>query len=212
VILGANGAGKSVLMRLCHGLLVPHSGKLSWCGGVPPGAAGGPVARRQAMVFQRPVLLRRSALANVTYALELAGISGTGRDARAKRALERVGLLAIAGRPARALSGGEQQRLAIARAWALEPEVLFLDEPTASLDPGAAQEVERLIGAIAAAGTKVIMTTHHLALAARIAGEIIFLQNGRVVEQTPAAEFFSRPRSAEAAAFIRVESAGVAAA
>ena len=120
-------------------------------------------------------------------------------------ALERVGLSGIARQPARALSGGEQQRLALARAWALEPEVLFLDEPTASLDPAAAQEVERLIGAIALTGTKIIMTTHHLGLAARLAGEVIFLQQGRVLEQSPAMQFFQQPRSNEAGAFIRGE-------
>jgi len=199
VILGANGAGKSVLMRLCHGLLVPASGTIRWLGPAVP-AAG-----RQAMVFQRPVLLRRSALANIAYALELAGVRGVAAAARARQALERVGLSAVADQPARALSGGEQPRLAIARAWALEPDVLFLDEPTASLDPSAAQDVERLIGAVAATGTKIIMTTHHLAQAARIASEVIFLQQGRVLEQTPAAEFFARPRSEDARAFIRAE-------
>jgi tungstate transport system ATP-binding protein len=194
VILGANGAGKSVLMRLCHGLLKPASGAIRWLG------SGAAIAHRQAMVFQRPILLRRSALGNITYALALAGVRGSARQARSLHALERVGLRIIADQPARA-----QQRLAIARAWALEPDVLFLDEPTASLDPSAAQEVERLIGAIAATGTKIIMTTHHLAQAARIAGEVIFLQHGRVLEQTPAAEFFARPRSAEAGAFMRAE-------
>jgi tungstate transport system ATP-binding protein len=199
VMLGANGAGKSVLMRLCHGLLVPAAGTIRWLGttrAAPP---------RQAMVFQHAVLLRRSALANVTYALRLAGVRDAAAEAPAVQALERVGLRAVAEQPARALSGGEQQRLAIARAWALEPDVLFLDEPTASLDPAAAQEVERLILAIAATGTKIIMTTHHLAQAARIASEVIFLDRGRVLEQTPAAEFFRQPRSVEARLFIRSE-------
>ena len=203
VILGANGAGKSVLMRLCHGLLKPVSGTIRWLGSDRDDA--GSLRRRQAMVFQKPVMLRRSALANLTYALGLAGIRGQECRNRAVHALERVGLSGIARQPARALSGGEQQRLAIARAWALEPAVLFLDEPTASLDPSAAREVERLIGAIAKSGTKVIMTTHHLALAARIADEVTFLEYGRVIEQTPVAEFFGTPRSIGAAAFIRDE-------
>lgn len=202
VILGPNGAGKSVLMRLCHGLLSPTSGQVRWSGDHGQAPA---VRRKQAMVFQQAVLLRRSALANVSYALALAGVSGAAGHSRAMLALERVGLSAIARQPARALSGGEQQRLALARAWALEPEVLFLDEPTASLDPAAAQEVERLIGAIALTGTKIIMTTHHLGLAARLAGEVIFLQHGRVLEQSPAAAFFQQPRSGEASAFIRGE-------
>jgi tungstate transport system ATP-binding protein len=203
VILGPNGAGKSVLMRLCHGLLQPTSGSIRWLGARV--ASENAVRRRQAMVFQKPVLLRRSAFGNITYALALAGVRGDAGRLRATQALERVGLRAIAHQPARALSGGEQQRLAVGRAWALEPDVLFLDEPTASLDPAAAQEVERLIGTIAASGTKIIMTTHHLALAARIASEIIFMQHGRVIEQTPAAEFFVRPRSVEAVAFVRGE-------
>jgi tungstate transport system ATP-binding protein len=203
VILGPNGAGKSVLMRLCHGLLQPTAGTIRWLGAQRdnPGA----LRRNQAMVFQKPVLLRRSALGNVMYALALAGIRGDPARRRAVEALERVGLREIARQPARALSGGEQQRLAIGRAWALEPAVLFLDEPTASLDPAAAQEIERLIGTIAASGTKIVMTTHHLALAARLAGEVIFLSGGRILEQTPAGRYFQMPSSAEARAFARAE-------
>ncbi len=136
IILGANGAGKSVLMRLMHGLLEPTSGSLRWSQ-----EDRQRTRRRQAMVFQRPVMLRRSALANVQFALELAGIPGGEREAQALAALDEVGLRPLAHRPARVLSGGEQQRLALARAWALHPEVLFLDEPTASLDPGAAGRV-----------------------------------------------------------------------
>ena len=132
IILGANGAGKSVLMRLMHGLLVPSAGTIRW--GERDSAR---VRRRQAMVFQRPIMLRRSALANVTYALELAGVAGAEREAQALAALDEVGMRHLAARPARVLSGGEQQRLALARAWALHPEVLFLDEPTANLDPAA---------------------------------------------------------------------------
>ena len=160
IILGANGAGKSVLMRLMHGLLAPSSGTVRWRG---PG--------RQAMVFQRPVMLRRSALANVVYALELARTPDAGRVAMA--ALEEVGLAHIAHRPARVLSGGEQQRLALARAWALHPEVLFLDEPTASLDPSATREIEAVIRAFDAAGTKIVMATHNLGQARRLGDEVI---------------------------------------
>jgi tungstate transport system ATP-binding protein len=190
VILGANGAGKSVLMRLMHGLLAPSSGHIAWRS---PG--------RQAMVFQRPVMLRRSALANVAYALELAG-----QDASlAMEALEEVGLAHLAHRPARVLSGGEQQRLALARAWALHPEVLFLDEPTASLDPSATREIETVIRAFDAAGTKIVMATHNLGQARRLGDEVIYLHQGRVVERAPAEKFFSQPATAEAAAFIKGE-------
>jgi len=198
VILGANGAGKSVLMRLIHGLLLPTSGHISWCGRAQRPAD-------QAMVFQRPVMLRTSALRNVIYALRLAGVARGERRPRAQQALERVGLGAVADRPARVLSGGQQQRLALARAWALEPQILFLDEPTASLDPGASAEIEALILNISAAGTKIVMSTHNLGQAKRLAQEIIFLHRGRVVEYTPAKVFFDSPRSPEARAFIKGE-------
>jgi tungstate transport system ATP-binding protein len=195
VILGANGAGKSVLMRLMHGLLTPTEGKVCWSGENP--------RRHQAMVFQRPVMLRRSALANVVYALKVAGVVDAQRVARA--ALEEVGLAHLAHRSARVLSGGEQQRLALARAWALHPEVLFLDEPTASLDPGATREIEALIRAFDAAGTKVVMATHNLGQARRLGDEVLFLHQGRLVERTPVDQFFAKPASTEAAAFIRGE-------
>lgn len=199
VILGANGAGKSVLMRLTHGLIAPTSGRITWNGSDER-------PRAQAMVFQRPVMLRRSALGNVSYALKLSGVRRKRRLEIGCAALKRVGLSQLAARYARVLSAGEQQRLAIARAWALEPKVLFLDEPTASLDPTATREIETIIGEIVASGTKVVMTTHNLGQARRLADEIVFLHAGRVMEQTPAAEFFRQPRSVEAGAFIKGES------
>jgi tungstate transport system ATP-binding protein len=195
VILGANGAGKSVLMRLMHGLLSPTSGTISWQGEEP--------RRRQAMVFQRPVMLRRSALANVVYALKLAGFADPERIALA--ALEDVGLSRLAHRPARVLSGGEQQRVALARAWSLRPQVLFLDEPTANLDPSATKEIETAIAAVHAGGTKVVMTTHNLGQARRLGDEVLFLHQGRLVERSPVEQFFRQPASAEAAAFIKGE-------
>jgi tungstate transport system ATP-binding protein len=200
IILGPNGAGKSVLMRLCHGLLAPTGGAVIW-----HGARGGDARRRQAMVFQRPVMLRRSALANVVYGLRLAGHSARECELRARDVLEVVGLAQQAARPARVLSGGEQQRLALARAWALGPDVLFLDEPTANLDPAATQEIESLINMIHAAGTKIIMTTHNLGQARRLGDEVLFIDRGRLREQTPVEGFFSKPASAEAASFIRGE-------
>jgi tungstate transport system ATP-binding protein len=193
IILGANGAGKSVLMRLMHGLLAPSSGSVVW------NAAD--ARRRQAMVFQRPIMLRRSAHANVVYALKLAGQQAS----LAREALEEVGLAHLAQRPARVLSGGEQQRLALARAWALHPEVLFLDEPTANLDPSATREIETIIKAFDAAGTKIVMATHNLGQARRLADEVIYLHRGRVIERAPVDKFFAQPATAEAAAFIRGE-------
>lgn len=200
IILGANGAGKSVLMRLMHGLLAPGAGEVLWNGRSTAAAR-----RRQAMVFQRPVLLRRSALRNVTYALALAGVPAAERERQALEALGEVGLARVAHRPARVLSGGEQQRLALARAWALHPEVLFLDEPTANLDPGATREIEAVIRAFDAAGTKIIMSTHNLGQARRLGDEVLYLHQGRLAERATVEEFFRRPASAEAAAFLRGE-------
>jgi len=200
IILGANGAGKSVLMRLMHGLLDPSSGRVQWSASEHSGAP-----RKQAMVFQRPVLLRRSAQANVSYALKIAGIAEPQRGSEAREALESVGLAHLARRPARVLSGGEQQRLALARAWALHPEVLFLDEPTASLDPSATREIESVIRAFDAAGTKIVMATHNLGQARRLGDEILFLDRGRLVERAPVEQFFSKPQTAQAAAFIKGE-------
>lgn len=204
VILGPNGAGKSVLMRLCHGLLMPTGGRIVWHGAVN-GGKNGDQRRHQAMVFQRPVMLRRSALANVMYGLKLAGKSRSQSELRAMDVLEVVGLAQHAARPARVLSGGEQQRLALARAWALGPDVLFLDEPTANLDPASTQDIENIINAIHASGTKIIMTTHNLGQARRLGDEILFLSNGRLMEHTPIDRFFREPASAEAVSFIKGE-------
>jgi tungstate transport system ATP-binding protein len=198
LIIGPNGAGKSVLLRLLHGLLAPTGGRIVW-----DGNPAGPAGRRQAMVFQRPVLLRRSVLANALYPLRLAGVPRAAREARAREALALVGLEALADRPARHLSGGEQQRLALARAAALRPEVLFLDEPCASLDPAATKAVEEIVLALAARGTKIVMTTHDLGQARRLAAEVVFLHRGRVVEHAPAGRLFAAPAAPETAAFLR---------
>jgi tungstate transport system ATP-binding protein len=200
IIVGPNGAGKSVLLRLCHGLLYPTSGTIRWSS---PETPSGP--RRQAMVFQRPVLLRRTAVANIAYALAIGGVSRAQRLPRALDALRRVGLERLAKHPARVLSGGEQQRLALARAWALSPEVLFLDEPTASLDPGAAHEIENTISAMHAGGTKIVMVTHNFGQARRLGDEILFMHQGRLAERAQADRFFRQPESREAAQFLEGE-------
>ena len=196
VLIGPNGAGKTTLLRAAMGLIAPAAGRVTWGGRdhVPP--------LRRAFVFQRPAMLRRSALGNVRYALASAGVVRADRTARAHDLLERVGLAGLADRPARRLSGGEQQRLAIARALARDPAVLFLDEPTASLDPAATKTMEDLVAAIAASGVKVVMTTHDLAEARRIAGEIALLHRGRIVEVAPATAFFAGPQTDEARRFI----------
>ena len=197
VVLGPNGAGKSLLLRLCHGLIQPTAGHIIWAGSDPQTAR-----RQQAMVFQRPVLLRRSAAANIRYALSIRGVPRRERQRLAAEALELASLIPLAQRPARVLSGGEQQRLAVARAWALQPQVLFLDEPTASLDPAATHAVEALLERIHRVGTTLIMTTHDLGQARRLADHVLFLHRGRLLEHTPAALFFTHPQSQEAAAFL----------
>jgi tungstate transport system ATP-binding protein len=200
VVLGPNGAGKSLLLRLCHGLIPPTGGRIRWACDDPAR-----LRRQQAFVFQRPVLLRRSAAANVAYALAVAGVPHAARRRRVKAALEQVGLAPLAERPARVLSGGEQQRLALARAWALAPKVLFLDEPTANLDPAATRAIEAVIAAMAEAGVKIVMTTHDLGQARRHADEIVFLHQGRLIERADAARFFARPGTPEARAFVAGE-------
>lgn len=200
VILGHNGAGKSLLLRLCHGLIEPTGGAVHW-----QGADGLDPALRQAMVFQRPVMLRRTAAANVDYALRLRHIPAPERRALVAEALQRTKLQRHAATPARVLSFGEQQRLALARAWALKPDILFLDEPTASLDPSVTLAIEALIAAIHESGAKIVMTTHDLGQARRMADEILFLHRGRLVEQASTEELFSAPRSKEARAFIAGE-------
>ncbi len=198
IIMGPNGAGKSLFLRLCHGLIRPAAGNVVWYGGDDG-------RRRQAMVFQRPVMLRRSVQANVDYALKLRKIPRPRRRVITREVLARTGLGHLCRRSARVLSFGEQQRLALARAWALNPQVLFLDEPTASLDPAAAHAVEEIVNAIHHAGTRIIMTTHDLPQARRMADEILFLYRGRLLEKTPAAIFFDGPKTDTARAFIRGE-------
>lgn len=200
MILGANGAGKSLFLRLCHGLIRPTTGRVLW-----QGAKGRDPADAQAMVFQRPVMLRRSVAANVDYALKLRGMAAAERRAAVEDALGHTGLRRLADNPARVLSVGEQQKLALARAWALQPEVLFLDEPTASLDPTATHAVEQIINAIDAAGTRIVMTTHDLGQARRLGDEVMFLNRGRLLEKTPAERFFSEPENDLAQAFLKGE-------
>ena len=197
VIIGPNGAGKSLLLQVGHGLVKPDRGRVRW--------AADAAAPAQAMVFQRPVMFRRSVLANLTLALKLAGVGRAERHDRAMAALQRTGLTRFADQPARSLSYGEQQRLALARALVVEPQVLFLDEPTASLDPAAAHLVESLIEEAAASGVRIIMISHDLGQTRRLADEVIFLHRGRVKERAAAAHFFAGPDNDLAAAFLKGE-------
>ena len=195
VIMGANGAGKSLLLRLLHGLLVATTGTIHW--GSKPNSLS--TRRRQAMVFQRPVLLRRSVQANIEFVLKL---RGRNQPARADQILDEVGLLRHAKRAARQLSGGEQQRLALARALALEPRVLFLDEPTANLDPAAIASIESIINTFHLSSTKIVLVTHDIGQARRLSDEVVFLHRGQLIEQTAAATFFTNPTSDTASSYL----------
>jgi len=199
VLIGPNGSGKSTLLRLAMGLLAPSRGRITWGGreNVPP--------LKRAIVFQRPAMLRRSAGANIRFALRAAGLPRAEHARRTGELLELVGLGQLADRAARRLSGGEQQRLALARALARDPAVLFLDEPTASLDPTATKAVEDIIRAVSQRHIKVVMATHDLGEARRLAGDIVMLHRGRVVETGAAASFLDAPQTNEARAFLTGE-------
>ncbi len=191
MIMGPNGAGKTVLVRLLHGMLEPTAGEIFWAGRPLDEAA----RKRQAMVFQSPVLLRRSVSANIDFVLSLRG--SVSRE-RCTELLQMAGLADKADQPARLLSGGERQRLAIARALATGPDVLFLDEPTASLDPASTLAIEEIVGQARDRGTRIVFITHDIGQARRLADEVVFMHRGRIVEQTPAARFFDDPASREA--------------
>jgi tungstate transport system ATP-binding protein len=199
VLIGPNGAGKTTLLRAAMGLLPATRGRITWAGydDSPP--------VRRAILFQRPTMLRRSVIGNVRYALAAAGVPRSQRADRAAELIADVGLEDLERRPARRLSGGEQQRLALARALARDPAVLFLDEPTASLDPAATKGIEDIVRTVTARGVKVVMSTHDLGQAKRLAGDIVLLHRGRLIETGPVSEFFAKPRTQEARKFIAGE-------
>lgn len=198
VVMGANGSGKSLLLRVLAGLVAPDRGRVFW-GTSPPGRER---ALKLGFVFQKPVMLRRSAEANILYALGSAGVPAAERGMRALSALEEAGLSHLARVPARVLSGGEQQRLALARALSIAPEVLFLDEPTASADPASTASIEAMARHAQARGAKVVLVTHDVGQARRLAGDVVFLHAGRIAERAPAGSFFSAPSSAPARAYL----------
>jgi tungstate transport system ATP-binding protein len=198
VLVGANGSGKTTLLRLLHGLL-PSAGRRT-VHEVEHGRAP-----RAAMLFQKPFLLSLSVRFNLHVGLWLNGVPREEREQRALQALQRVGLQDTLQRPARDLSGGQQQRLALARAWALRPHILLLDEPTASLDPSAKREVEALVEQIAAEGVTVVMSTHNLGQAKRLATRVAYLEAGRLVVDLPVQRFFNDDLPTEAALFLKGE-------
>lgn len=195
-VIGPNGAGKSVTLRLLDGLLAPSGGAIRF-------GDRAPASVRRAFVFQRPALVRASVASNVALALAPLRLGPAAERERVRRALAQVGLSERARDPARKLSGGEQQRLALARAWVSEPELLLLDEPTANLDPGATEAIEALIAAIARAGAKVILVSHNLGQVARLAEDVLVLDRGRAVEHGPASQVLQTPRSPEARSYIK---------
>lgn len=195
-LMGPNGAGKSLLLRLIAGLIPAHSGQVLWGGSqqLGPGALG--------FVFQRPVLLRRSVRANLLHALALAGVDGPQRAAQCDALLTLGGMTALAESPARSLSGGEQQRLSLLRALACRPALLLLDEPSASLDPQATFLIENLIREASQAGVKVIVVTHDQGQAARLSDHVIFMHQGRVLEQQSTALFLNHTLTPQARAYL----------
>ena len=199
ILIGANGSGKTTFLRVAMGLIPPSLGSITWGGRetVPPA--------RRAILFQRPVMLRRSVAGNVGYALAVASVPRDQREWRTDELLSLVGLAGLQARPARRLSGGEQQRLALARALARNPSVLFLDEPTANLDPAATRAIEHIVQEVSASGVKIVMATHDLGEARRLAGDIIFLHRGSVIESGPADAFFAAPATDDARRFLAGE-------
>ena len=196
VVIGPNGAGKTSLLRLLHGLERPGGGDVTW--GIDEIEA----RAHQAYVFQSPIMMRRSVLESVAYALRVHGVSRRKARAKARDWLEKVGLGAAADRPAQVLSGGERQKLALARALIREPQILFLDEPCASLDGRATREIEAILGAAYEQGVRVLMSTHDMGQARRLASEVLFLHKGLIHEAAPAEAFFAGPATAEARAFL----------
>jgi tungstate transport system ATP-binding protein len=199
VLIGPNGAGKTTLLRAAMGLIPATSGLITWGGREfsPP--------TRRAIMFQRPAMLRRSVAGNIRYALAAAKVPRAQRNTRVAELMGDVRLAGLERRPARRLSGGEQQRLALARAFARDPAVLFLDEPTASLDPAATKAIEDIVHTIAARGVKVVMSTHDLGQAKRVAGDVVLLHRGRLIENSTADKFFAAPCTDEAKKFIAGE-------
>jgi tungstate transport system ATP-binding protein len=198
IVLGPNGAGKSILLRIMHGLIAPSQGNVTW---------SKHASTAQAMVFQKPVMLKRTVLENIEFALGIAGklVEKKSRLKAAREILEKAGIGHLGNRQARQCSGGEQQRIALARAWSLEPEILFLDEPTASLDPGATALVESMIQTIHGTGASIVMASHDLGQAKRLADRIIFLHRGKIEADCDVKTFFTNAPSRSAQAFLNGE-------
>lgn len=189
-ILGANGSGKSVFLSLCHGILLPTRGYLTWDGDQPETTRD-----ERGFVFQDTPILRRSVYDNIAFPLQAQNMPMTKRAPKIEQALRLTRLSLRANQPAASLSGGERQRLGLARALVIEPRVVFLDEPSASLDPASTKEFEEILTSISASGVKILLATHDIGQAKRMADDILFLDQGKLVEETPAEQFFQQPQS-----------------
>lgn len=197
MVLGPNGAGKSTLLRLMHGLVKPSSGRVRYA--VPRGKA----YAHQAFVFQTPIMLRRSVLGNLSYPLTAHGTPRAEAEKQSLTWLKTLGLEGHEHQRASLLSGGERQKLALARALIRKPELLFLDEPCANLDGAATQDIERLIAQARDDGTRIFMATHDLGQARRLASDVLFVHHGQVLERAPAEAFFDSPQTNQAKAFLK---------
>ena len=197
VILGHNGSGKSLLLKLLHGVIKPNSGEINW-------NQYKPLTNQywRTFLLQRPTFFNRSVIYNIAFVLQIAGIPKQEHQERCEQALEICGLKEISHRKTHLLSGGEMQKLSLARAWVLHPSVILLDEPTVALDPPSVLGFESIIQNFKQTGTKVIMTTHDLSQAKRLADEIVFIDRGKILEQSEADQFFAGPASSQAQKFI----------
>ncbi|MDX2482732.1 MAG: ATP-binding cassette domain-containing protein [Pseudodonghicola sp.] len=195
--MGPNGAGKTTLLRALHGLERVSSGQIHWA------ESAGALRARQAFVFQTPILMRRSVLDSIAYPLRLKGVRRGEARERAAACAETVGLRVRLKKDANTLSGGEKQKMALARALITEPALLFLDEPSANLDGRSTREIEEILTHIRAGGTRIVMSTHDIGQARRLADEVVFLHDGRLVEQASSAAFFDAPQSNQAYAYLQ---------
>jgi len=194
MVIGPNGAGKTTLLRLMHGLQRCSSGTVAW--------AKADARNQQAFVFQSPIMMRRTVVDSLAYPLRLRGLSKAAALKKATQCADNFGLENLLASWAPLLSGGEKQKLSLARALITEPEILFLDEPCASLDGRATREIEAILQQVQARGTRVVMSTHDMGQARRLAGDVIFMLHGKIHEHSPAEAFFSTPKTPEAKAFV----------
>ncbi len=197
IVLGPNGAGKTTLLKVLHGVERISKGRVSWS------VSDEEAREQQAYVFQKPIMLRRSVRQNLAFPLQLLKYPTDRIATRVRDWATRIGLQDALDQPATRLSGGEQQKLALARALIRDPKVLFLDEPCANLDGRSTREIETLLQESLDAGTRIIMTTHNLGQARRLASDVVFLLKGKLCEQAPANAFFETPQTAEARAFLK---------